>query len=186
LKKEKLILDDVGYIDDYKMERAWEETRLNFESTEKWLYLGADAVDSTFAKVGLTKGDLSSRSYSSARPDYYLFCAFKCRYDLPMETLRSIEFDILTRLQDRHRYSDGTTKRRRHFESGNLSECFYDVNFTEFFMDYHFEIYNEYRSSFVISGVDDGFGGSEGEFVDCIFNRKVPGHHRYKRMIVQY
>lgn len=186
MRKEKKTLDDIKIFEDYKAEYIWERSRLDIESTEIWLYLAADAANDTFAKVGLTMGDLSSRSYSSGNPRYYLFCAFKCKHDLQESKLKSIEDDLLSKLEDRYRYDDGSTKRERFHESGRKSECFYDIDFLEFFKDIHFELYENHRSSFVISGMSDGFGSTDGEFVDCIFNSKVSDPHHYRRMIIQY
>lgn len=76
---------------DYKMAWIHERDQRNFESLTKWLYLGADLKDSRFAKVGLTMDDLASRSYSSANPNYYLFCAFKCRDNITKAEIENIE-----------------------------------------------------------------------------------------------
>lgn len=186
LRKHRRIFEDIDCSGDYKLESSADEMRLNFESTDKWLYLGGDARDSSYVKVGLTMGDLSTRSYSSARPDYYMFCAFKCMHDIRSTDLKRIEVDLLAKMESRYRYDDWSSKRRRHFESGVLSECFYDICFDDFFRDFHYEVYVGYREWFVITGLDEGFGGDEGEFVECLFNDKVSHHSRYRRMIVQY
>ncbi|WP_024690612.1 hypothetical protein [Pseudomonas tremae] len=186
MRKENVTIDDIDTYGDYKMEWVWERTKRDIESTEGWLYLGADAVNKSFAKVGLTTGNLQSRSYSSGNPNFYLFCAFKCRHDLSGRELKSIEKGILSVLEERYQYDDGSTKRERHYESGSMSECFYNIDFMDFFVSLHYEIYENYRSSFVISGMDDGFGGVEGEFVDCIFSPKIPDHHFFRRMIIQW
>jgi hypothetical protein len=186
LRKDKVFLDGLTSHDDYKLDYLEVEAQSNFESTEKWLYLGADALDGCFAKIGLTMGDLSSRSYGSVRPTYYLFCAFKCRHDLSRIELVEIEEKILVRFESLYSNADGSSKRLRHYESGRLSECFYPVDFLDFFINLHSEIYENYRDSFVICGMDDGGGGVCGEFVDCIFNSKVTDMMRYINMIVQY
>ncbi|RXE52109.1 MULTISPECIES: hypothetical protein [Pseudomonas fluorescens group] len=186
MRKDKITIEDIDTFDDYKMEYVWERTKLDMESRDGWLYLGADASNPSFAKLGLTMGDLISRSYSSGNPNYYLFCAFKCRHDISLNELKIVENNILNRLEDLYRYSDGSTKRMRFYESRILSECFCDVNFIGFFQDLHYEIYENYRSYFVISGMDDGFGGTDGEFVDCLFSPTLSDPHFYRKMIIQY
>jgi hypothetical protein len=84
MKKEIVFLDEYIFSDDYKLAHVEMEIIKSFESAERWLYLGADATNASFARIGITMGDLRSRSYSSANPNYYLFCAFKCRPDLSM------------------------------------------------------------------------------------------------------
>ncbi|HCD4537500.1 TPA: hypothetical protein NBQ86_002512, partial [Enterobacter hormaechei] len=94
---------------DYKMAWLHERNKKDFESLTKWLYLGADIKDSGFAKVGLTMDDLSSRSYSSANPNYYLFCAFKCRDDLTKTEVEKIERSTLEYLERVFANEDGTS-----------------------------------------------------------------------------
>lgn len=157
------------------------ESIKNIESTDKWLYLGADAKNPFYAKIGLTLGNLASRSYSSANPNYYIFCAFKCKYNLLKHDIDRIENDILTKFEKYYRYENGLTKRMMHYESGRPSECFCDIDFLHFFISLHLEIYSCHRNSFVISGMNDG------EFVDCEFNPKVgTDKYNYIRMITQY
>ncbi len=110
-----------------------ERDRINFESPNKWLYVGADCRNLNFAKIGITMNDLRSRSYSSANPNYYLFCAFQCEQSTTKEQLERIEQCALIYLDDVFRYDNGLTKRACHFESGYLSECYYDVDFEDFF-----------------------------------------------------
>lgn len=54
---------DLEIPDDYKLASVLERDRADFESTNIWFYVGADYRDSRFAKVGITMGDLRSRSY---------------------------------------------------------------------------------------------------------------------------
>lgn len=172
---------------DYKLEHVEQEAKRNFESTEKWLYLGADILDTNFAKIGMTMGDLASRSYASARPGYYLFCAFKFKHNISAQDVKRVENDVLRKIDCLHRNVDNSSKRVVHYESGQLSECFYPVNFFDFYKDVHFEIYNHHRDSFVICGYEDEFGMGVGEFVDCIFNaRQNERHDEYRKMILQY
>lgn len=77
--------------DDYKMAAVMERDKLNFESPNKWFYVGADSRDLGFAKVGITMGDLTSRSYGTNNPNFYLFCAFQCQQSTTEAQLKSIE-----------------------------------------------------------------------------------------------
>jgi hypothetical protein len=186
LRKNQITIEGINAIDDYKMAWVMEQTKLDMESRDGWLYLGADASNPSFAKLGLTMGDLASRSYSSGNPNYYLFCAFKCRHDVSLSELTIIENNILNHLERLYRYSDGSTKRMRFYESRMLSECFCDVGFNDFFQNLHYEIYENYRSYFVIYSMDDGFGGTDGQFVDCLFSPTLNDPHFYRKMIIQY
>ncbi|MCL6692408.1 hypothetical protein M8R19_27345 [Pseudomonas sp. R3.Fl] len=156
----------------YKMEFVHNESRESFESTEKWLYLGANARDSEFAKVGITMGDLTTRSSSSENPGYYLFCAFKCRNNIARSQLEDIEKSALNHLERVFVYPDGSTKRALHHESGHISECFYDVDFLFFFGELHYYLYQNYCNYFMLSGFENEAGVDEGEFLDCEFNTR--------------
>lgn len=172
---------------DYKLEYVEQEMQRDFESVDKWLYLGADCLDHTFAKVGMTMGDLSSRSYSSSHPSYYLFCAFKCKDKISLVDIKRIENDVLSRIDSLHRNSNGSSKRMKHFESGALSECFSPVDFPQFYRDVHDAIYDHHRNDFVISGWVNNDGVDDGEFVDCIFNKKIMrNYQQYMRMILRH
>ena len=186
MRKDETSFDDYVLSDDYKLASLEMNMIKNLESTTRWLYLGADATNPGFARIGMTMGDLRSRSYGSVNANYYLFCAFKCRHDLSELELKQIETAILDEFQNRYLNDDGSTKRLSFYESGYLSDCFSNVNFAEFFADLHYEIYENYRNSFVICGMDDGAGGVDGEFVDCIFNDKVRNKDDYRRLIIQY
>lgn len=172
---------------DYKLEHLEQEAIRDLESLDKWLYLGADSMDRSFAKIGMTMGNLRSRSYSSSRPGYYLFCAFKFKHSMSIEKIRRVEEDVLLRMDTFHRNSDGSSKRMIHYESRRLSECFHPVVFLDFYRDMHLEIYEHHRDAFVICGYENEYGVSEGEFVDCIFNhRQLKRHDEYRRLIIQY
>ncbi|MCA8244148.1 hypothetical protein [Burkholderia sp. AU32262] len=178
---------DSFYGGDYKLDYVAQETISNFESIGKWLYLGADILDGGFAKVGMTMGDLASRSYSSTRPSYYLFCAFKFKHNISMQDVKRVENDVLLRLDRLHCNDDGSSKRMIHYESGKPSECFYPVDFFSFYKDLHWEIYDGHRNSFVICGYKNKYGMDDGEFVDCIFNDQQEGRHdEYRKMILQH
>ncbi|MGX9776719.1 hypothetical protein ACWYXN_24865 [Janthinobacterium aestuarii] len=188
MRKEKVSINNFVTSDDYKIAHVETEIRNNFESTDRWIYLGRKAADPSFAKIGLTMGDLSSRSYSSASPDYHLFCAFKCKYDISKIELKSVEEDILVRLESYYRNDDGSSKRLNHYDSGRPSECFSPVDFFEFFVDLHFEIYKNHRNSFVICDWVNEIGQVDGDFVDCIFNNEIglDDRNKFIKMILQY
>ncbi|WP_148280145.1 hypothetical protein [Rubrivivax gelatinosus] len=176
-----------SYGRDYKLEHTERESKRNIESTDIWLYLGADVVDKNFAKIGITMGDLASRSYSSSRPTYYLFCAFKFKCNVSAQEVKRVEVDVLSRIDGLHRNKDGSSKRMVHCESGVPSECFYPVEFFAFFKDLHDEIYDHHRGSFVISGYENECGVEDGEFVDCIFSPlQERRHNEYRKMILRY
>lgn len=78
---------DLEIPNDFKTAAVMERDRINFESPNKWLYVGADCRNLNFAKIGITMNDLRSRSYSSANPNYYLFCAFQCQQSTTKEQL---------------------------------------------------------------------------------------------------
>jgi hypothetical protein len=189
LKKQITYFDgfDSFYSDDYKIEHVEQGAKRNLESLNKWLYLGADALDVNFAKIGMTMGELPSRSYSSSSPSYYLFCAFKFKPDMSIQDVKHVEGDVLSRIDWLHRNVDGSSKRMIHYESGRPSECFHPVDFFAFYKDVHREIYDRHRNSFVICGYENEYGADDGEFVDCIFNPRQKEHHNeYIKMILQY
>ncbi|MYM88930.1 hypothetical protein GTP91_17335 [Rugamonas sp. FT82W] len=188
-KPRVFVPDDFVSSDDYKLWYSEMETKNNYESLYGWIYLGADAKNKKFAKIGLSMGDLSSRSYSSSNPNYYLFCAFKCRHDISRDRLAIIEREILTKIDELYKNRNGSSRRMRHYESGALSECFESVDFFNFFKDLHSEIYENYRNDFVTSEWwEDHSVESEGSFVDCIFNPKISLKEKntFIRMILQY
>ncbi|MBH1658485.1 hypothetical protein I5V54_07825 [Stenotrophomonas maltophilia] len=164
-----------------------EQAKRNFESTDKWIYLGANDRESGFAKVGMTMGDLSTRSSSSESPGYYIFCAFKCRDDISEARLKSVEAGALNYLEGAFTHPDGSSARAVHHESGRVSECFYGVDFMDLFQGLHFYLYNNYRDCFSISSFENEFEVEEGEFVDCEFNQLISQGrvNEYIRMIIQ-
>lgn len=168
------------------MEHIYHNSKANFESVEKWLYLGADAQDKGFAKVGITMGDLGSRSSSSENPRYHLFCAFKCVQSIEKSQLEAIEKGALSFLEKEFIHSDGLTKRASHHESEIISECFYEVDFLDFFVALHTYLYENYRDCFLISGFENEIEIIEGEFIDCEFNKRMSCHDKneYIRMIL--
>lgn len=170
------------------MEYIHNQSKLNFESTTKWLYLGTNTRDSQFAKVGITMGDLTSRSSSSESPGYHLFCAFKCRDNISRSELERIEQSALNHLEKLFTYSDGSTKRASHHESERISECFYDVNFLDLFGELHYYLYENHCNYFIRSSFENNERGDEGDFLDCEFNRRnmsLSEVNRYIRMILQ-
>ncbi|WP_439878044.1 hypothetical protein [Pseudomonas prosekii] len=171
----------------YKMESVHNESKENFESTDKWLYLGANARDSEFAKVGITMGDLTTRSSSSESPGYYLFCAFKCRNNIARSQLEGIEKSALNHLESLFTYPDGSTKRALHHESERISECFFDVDFLDFFGELHYYLHKNYCNYFLLSAFGNEPGFDEGEFLDCEFNTRMSRDeiNKHIRMILQ-
>lgn len=173
MKKEKTnypISTDLSY--DYKLEWSVQEDQKNWESLEKWLYLGADFKNRGFAKIGITMGDLSTRSYSSANPNYYIFCGFKCRYNISKEKLKCIENDILRKFTNFYIDENGDTKRLVHIDSGRLSECFDNVNFIHFLAHLHYELFHNHNSSFITGVFCDESDEEFGDILDIEFNKK--------------
>ncbi|MGL4754486.1 MAG: hypothetical protein ACRCXB_19095 [Aeromonadaceae bacterium] len=130
--------------------------------------------------------DLASRSYSSANPNYYLFCAFKCRDDITKAEIENIERSAFEYLERVFANEDGTSNRACHAESGRLSECFYNINFTDFFISYHNYLYDKYRNEFIVCGFENELEEDEGEFLDCLFNPRFTQQEKNKliRMIL--
>lgn len=157
----------------YKTEHIHNKSKENFESTEKWLYLGADLKNNSFAKIGLTMADLTTRSSSSGNPNYYIFCAFKCENNITKLQLENIERSALKYLDSVFTNPDGSTKRALHAESGRISECFYDINFIRFFNIFHCYLYENHRTNFILVGFENDAGIIEGEFLDCEFNKRI-------------
>jgi hypothetical protein len=188
MRKQQQIYDlEIPYDDDYKMTDVMERDRANYESQKIWFYLGADDMNPGFAKIGITMGDLSTRSYSSANPNYFIFCAFQCRYDTKVEQLKIIERDAKSYLDSVFCWEDGQTKRVRHRESQQLSECYYNINFEDFFVELHeYLIDNHYR---YFQTMSYGFSEDidEGYALAWEFNPILPAHvqRRFLRMILR-
>lgn len=157
----------------YKMEFLHNQAKENFESTEKWIYLGSNARDSGFAKVGMTMGDLTTRSSSPDNPSYYLFCAFKCKHNITKSAPKDLETDVLSYLKRVFVYPDGSSKRAMHHDSELLSECFDDVDFHDFFRKLHFYIQENHSNLFTISEFADEYYIDKGDFIDCEFNSRM-------------
>lgn len=174
MKKPQQIYDLEIPDDDYKMAAVMERDRLNFESPNKWFYVGADSTDSCFAKVGITMGDLRSRSYSSSNPNYYLFCAFQCQQSTTEDQLKKIERNALSYLDKVFCDENGQTKRGRHMESQRLSECYYDVNFEDFFVLLHDYLLDNYVSYFQTCVLKNEVGFDEGYALAWEFNQQLP------------
>lgn len=171
----------------YKTEYIHNQSRENFESVVNWLYLGADIRDIGYAKIGLTMGDLSTRSSSPANPNYYIFCAFKCRSNITKLQISEIEKNTLKHLESVFSHDNGSTKRAPHADSGRMSECFYDVDFIEVFTELHNYIYDNYANYFNLAVFETYPGITDGEYVYCQFNDRISldETNRYIRMILQ-
>jgi len=167
---------------DYKLVSEHERCKANYESLNKWVYLGADIRNPSYAKVGITMGDMSSRSYSSANPGFYLFCAFQCKADTTESQLREIETSLLGYLDCMFTHNDGSTKRVRHYESGRMSECYYDIDFDDFLQRLHSFLFNTHRGHFSV-----GIFEEEGDYLAWQFTstKTLEEHNKYLRMILQ-
>lgn len=171
--------------DDYKAAYVMERDKLNFESTNIWVYLGADLNNPTFAKVGITMNDLRSRSSSTAHPSYYLFCAFQCDYDTTPEQLRQIERGALE-------YLDGVfgpVKRVVHTESQRLSECYDGIHFEDFFFHLHDYLWEHHIRYFQTSSYvsDENPNWVYGSTLSSHFNDIVPSDvkEHYRNLILK-
>ncbi|WP_313680840.1 hypothetical protein [Pseudescherichia sp.] len=174
MRKEKTYYPiDIDLFDDYKMQWILREEQKNWESLDKWLYLGADGVNKRYAKIGITMGDLRSRSYSSANPNYFIFCAFKCIHNISKEKLKAIENDILFKFTHVYVNNEGYTKRLIHVDSGRLSECFDGVDFNDFLWRLHYELFHHHSSSFITGVLYDRFDHEVGDILDIQFNEKL-------------
>lgn len=158
---------------DYKTEALIHDTIQNLESGIKWLYVGADISNPNWVKIGITLGDMGSRSYSSANPNYYIFCAFQFRYDKSEEEVKLVEAELFSKLDLIFKDWYGTPLRMRHYESGKLSECYFPVDFEYFFYTLYNEIYQNYRNYFQIHGYENEVGDIDGDFVSCNFSSKL-------------
>lgn len=173
--------------DDYKIAQVMKRDKANFESPNIWFYLGADLRNPNFAKVGITMGDLRSRSYSSANPNYYLFCAFQCDQSTDTKQLTDIENSALSYLDRVFAWDNGQTKRVRHMESQHLSECYYDINFDDFFACLHDYLLDHHERYF--QSVEYDYGEAlHGYALSCEFNPRLElnDRRRFLRMILRY
>ncbi|MBA0179167.1 hypothetical protein H0251_05860 [Pectobacterium carotovorum] len=171
---------------DYKTEWLYKRDKENFESTDKWIYLGADAKNPNYAKVGITMGDLVSRSYSSANPYFYLFCAFQCVQSTTKSQLEEIERSAHCYLDRVFTNRDGSTKRVHHFESGRISECYYDIDFNDFLQQFHGYLFDNHSRYFSCSGFEIN-GSIVGDYLRCEFNQHISLEQRnyYINMILR-
>lgn len=155
--------------DDYKMAAVMERDKENFESRNIWFYVGVDNNNPGFAKVGITMGDLSTRSYSTGNPGFYLFCAFQCNQGTTKSQLESIELGALAYLD-----SIFPNHRARHMESQRLSECYYHIDFESFFKCVHNYLLDNHRSNFLTAVYDNVVGFEGGHSLALIFNPILP------------
>lgn len=162
--------------DDYKIEQLVHDTTQNLESVKKWLYLGADISNPNWAKIGITAGDLSTRSYSSANPNYYIFCAFQFNYNVSENLMRWVEAQLLNTLDLEFKDWYGQPLRLRHYESGKLSECYHSINFEHFLLSLHDKIYHDHGNYFVLCEYENEVGVTDGAYALCFFNTKVNEH----------
>lgn len=127
-------------------------------------------------------GDLSSRSYSSANPSYYLFCAFQCIQGTTKSQLESIEHRALEYLDDV--FPD---TRARHMESQRLSECYIDIDFEDFFSSLHDYLYENHYNDFQTAEFENEVGVVEGSALAWEFNSCVPlaVQRRFRNLILR-
>lgn len=156
--------------DDYEIEQMIHDAIQDIESVDKWLYLGADITNPYWAKLGITLGDLRSRSYSSANPNYYIYCAFKFKHNVTKEQVRSVEWELLNKFDLIFQDGFGNPARLRHYESKNLSECYWPIDFSYFLDNLHNELIHNYSTYFVIQGYENEIGGEDGVTVQCVFS----------------
>lgn len=159
-----------GFYDDYESEQMKHDAVQSLESVDKWLYLGADISNSNWAKIGITLGDLRSRSYSSANPNFYIFCAFKFEWNVTKEQIRRVEMELLNMFDKIFTDRFGNPNRLRHYESRKLSECYYPVDFSYFLDNLHNELFHNYSRFFVICGYENEIGDVDGATVMCEFS----------------
>lgn len=169
--------------DDYKIEAVMECDKANFESSTIWLYVGADSMNPRFAKVGITMGDLGSRSYCSGNPNYHLFCAFQCYFHTTKLQLENIEKLAL-------KYLDCLFPNCRvpHWESGTLSECYYDIDFETFLTSLHDYLFDIHHNNFQTVAIENDIGIVEGCELACEFNRHLPPDVvvRFRRLFLRF
>ncbi|MFM5727890.1 hypothetical protein ACET8R_15100 [Aeromonas veronii] len=169
--------------DDYKMAAVMERDKVNFESPNIWFYVGADSRDPSFVKVGITMGDLRSRSYSSANPNYHLFCAFQCYHHTTKSQLESIETGALAYLDDLF-----PNHRARHWESQHLSECYYNIDFEKFFSCLHDYLLDNHHRNFQTAAFENEIGVEEGYALAWEFNPRLSPKvkSRFRSLILRY
>lgn len=164
--------------DDYKAAFVQERDKANFESPNNWIYLGADIRNACYAKVGLTMGDLSSRSYSSANPNYHIFCAFQCYLSTSVEQLKGIEEGALAYLDIMFPHC-----RAYHYESQVLSECYYDVSFKDFFISLHNYLHDYHLNNFMTDQHLNEMDENDGYTLSMLFNPRFP--HSFNKEYIE-
>ncbi|MBR7681738.1 MULTISPECIES: hypothetical protein [Acinetobacter calcoaceticus/baumannii complex] len=179
MKKKAPIIDysefELGFQNrDYKTDQLMHDTFQNLQNVNKWLYLGADITNHSWAKIGITTGDLRSRSYSSANPNYYIFCAFQFKYNVTIDEMRKVEVDMLNMFDQDFLQMYGDSRRLKHYESKTLSECYCPVNFSFVFEKLHDVLFNDYSFYFKKIGHENEFGDEVGATLICEFNPTFP------------
>jgi len=159
--------------DDYEIEQMMHDTIQNLQNAKKWLYLGADISNPEWVKIGITAGDLRSRSYSSANPNYYIFCAFQFDYKVTIEEMRKVEMEIHYKFDQDFRQMYGHSRRLPHYESRRLSECYWPVDFLYVFEKLHSELFHNYGLYFPKIGYENEIGDEDGETVYCEFSPTI-------------
>ncbi|WP_370606112.1 hypothetical protein [Pantoea ananatis] len=168
---------------DFKAAVVMERDEENFESPNIWIYLGADIRDRNYAKVGHTMDDLRSRSYSSANPHYYIFCAFQCVASTTELQLKTIETGVLAHLD-----SIFPKHRAHHYESKKLSECYYDIDFDKLFIEVHDYLHDKNRGNFMTVTHLNEIEIDDGYTLVMEFNPRIPlnTQRKYIELIKRY
>lgn len=175
LRKKISIIDDSEFeIEihdlDYKTEQLMHDAIQNLQNVNKWMYLGADITNPFWAKIGITAGDLRSRSYSSANPNYFIFCAFQFRYNITYDEMRKVEMDMHNMFDNEFRHMYRNSRRLRHYESRRLSECYCPVDFSFVFEKLHYVLFHNYSLYFEKIGYENEIGEVDGATVYCEFS----------------
>lgn len=105
-----------GY--DYKMEWVENENKRQEQSVVNWIYIGVDTRFYNMAKIGLTTGELGTRSSGSQNPFYSLYCAFKIKEGVTPNIVKGIENAVIDLLSQNY-------QRISHVTTGRFSEWFY-------------------------------------------------------------
>ncbi|UKA04796.1 hypothetical protein [Photobacterium damselae] len=101
------------------------EKKKKEESTEGWIYVGADCEKLNWCKVGKTDGNLKTRHRSAQNPNFFIYGAFLIKgnsiYKYNKEILGIIE--TLIHKQLTHKGGHALTP-LKHFSTGTDSECY--------------------------------------------------------------
>ncbi|AVR17215.1 GIY-YIG nuclease family protein [Burkholderia sp. SIMBA_043] len=103
--------------DDFKSSEVERERQRQENSDDGWIYIGVNTQNLNEAKVGKTKGQLTTRSSSTGNRHYTLLCAFKIREGVSSETIGEIE-------RSTHRMLEEKYERFKFPVSGRKSEWF--------------------------------------------------------------